>query len=92
LNGALFFEQRREPMLTGRRFQLKERTLAIEVVDSERRAVSIPLGAIIKVLSSNDDRTVDALWGIRKVEIFTCDVNIRGTEIKDENTLARFGP
>ena len=75
-------------MLAGRQFRLSERTLAIEVVESERRAVSIPAGAIIKILSGNDDRTVDVLWESRRVEIFSCDVNMRGTEIKDQRAQA----
>ena len=68
-------------MLTGTRFRLKERTLAIESIECERRAVSIPAGAIIEILSGND-RTVDVLWETRRLEIFTVDVKIRGIEIK----------
>ena len=77
-------------MLLGKRFQLKERTLAIEVVESERRAVSIPAGAIIKVLSGSDAQTVDVLWENRAVEIFTCDVNMRGTEITEHHGLMQW--
>jgi len=78
-------------MLTEKRFKLKERTLAIEVLDSERRAVSIPAGAIIRVVSgpTDDNQTVDVLWEGRKVEVFTCDVNMRGTEITDQSATAK---
>ena len=77
-------------MLAQRRFKLKERTLAIEVLNSERRAVTIPAGAMIRVASghSDGDRTIDVLWEGRKVEIFTCELNMRGTEIKDQSTTA----
>jgi hypothetical protein len=77
-------------MLTGKRFKLKERTLAIEVVDSERRAVSLPAGAVIKVVFSttDDGRTLDVLWESREVEIFTCDVIMRGAEIMDQSAKA----
>ena len=68
--------------MTGKRFALNEGTLAIEVVEGERRAVSIPAWAIIEVLSDNDDRTVNALWESRRVEIFTVDLNMRALEIK----------
>ena len=70
--------------------KLSERTLAIEVLDSEHRAVCIPAGAIIRVVSglSEGDRTVDVLWEGRKVEIFTCDMNMRGTEITDKTATA----
>jgi hypothetical protein len=75
-------------MVTGRRFVLNERTLAIEVVESERRSVTIPAGAIIEIVSGNDDRTVDVLWESRIVEIFTVDVNLRGMEIKGQRAQA----
>ena len=75
-------------MVTGRRFVLNERTLAIEVVESERRLVTIPAGAIIEIVSGNDDRTVDVLWESRIVEIFTVDVNLRGMEIKGRRAQA----
>jgi hypothetical protein len=77
-------------MLTEQRFKLSERTLAIEVLDSERRAVSIPAGAIIRLVSgiSAGDRTVEVLWEGRKVEIFACDMNMRGREIKDPSVTA----
>ena len=52
-------------LLTGRLFKLAERTLAIEVVQNQRIAVSIPAGAVIKILLSNGDRTVDVLWESR---------------------------
>jgi len=73
--------RKRCSMLTGRLFKLSERTLAIDVVECQRIAVTIPAGAIIKVLSGNDDQTVDVLWESRRVEVFSCDVNMRGTEI-----------
>jgi hypothetical protein len=69
-------------LLTGKRFQLRARTLAIEVVESKRVAIIIQAGAIIKILSGNDQK-VDVLWDSRKVEIFTFDVKMRGTEIME---------
>ena len=72
-------------MLTGNRFKLSERTLATEIVARERKAVSLPAGAIIKVLSltRNGERMVDVLWEDRKVEILTCDLEMRGIEVMD---------
>jgi len=72
-------------MLTGKRFKLNERTLAIEVLGGERKAVSIPVGTILKVISAVTDagQTVDALWADRKLEMFACDVTMRGTEVID---------
>ena len=70
-------------MLTGRRFKLKERTLAIEVLAGERKAVSIPAGTILKAVpgATRSGQTIDILWDDRKLEIFACDVNMRGTVI-----------
>jgi hypothetical protein len=72
-------------MLTGKRFKLKERTLAIEILDGERKAVSIPVGTILKVIPGVTDagQTVDVLWGNRTLEMFACDVTMRGTEVID---------
>ncbi len=70
-------------MLIAKRFKLKERTLVIEILNGERKAVTIPVGAIIQLVPGATDggQTVDVLWENRKLEIFACDLNIRGTEI-----------
>ena len=78
------------PSLGGKRFKLNERTLAIEVLDNGRSAVTIPIGAIIDVASDptsaiNNDQTIDVFWGNRKLEMFRCDVNMRGAEINAQS-------
>jgi len=72
-------------MLTDKRFKLTERTLAIEILNGVRKAVSIPVGTILKVISAVTDagQTVDVLWGNRTLEMFACDVSMRGTEVID---------
>ena len=77
-------------MLTGKRFKLKERTLAVEVLDGERNAVSIPAEAIVKVMPSatKTGKTLDVLWGNRTLEMFACDLNMRGMEIVDSHSKA----
>ena len=77
-------------MLTGKIFRLGERTLAIEVVYGKRRAVTVPAGAIFRVVPglSDGQQTVDILWEGRTLEIFTCDVNMRGTEIVNQSAKA----
>ena len=67
-------------MITGKSFKLKERILGIEVLDGERKAVSIPVGAIIEALT-NGGQTVEVLWGNRKLEMFACDLITRGSEM-----------
>ena len=70
-------------MVTGTRFKLNERILGIEVVDGNRNALSIPVGAVIEMVpdASRRNQTVDVLWGHRKLEIFACDLRMRGTEM-----------
>jgi len=70
-------------MLTGKRFKLKERTLAIEALNGERKAVSIPAGTILKVIPvvSDTGQTVNVLWGSRTLEMFACDVEMRGSPV-----------
>lgn len=70
-------------MLTGKRFRLNQRTLAVEVLDGVRSAITIPSGAIIEVLHQcrDGDQTVDVLWGTRNLEVFTCNVRMRGEMI-----------
>jgi len=72
-------------MLIGKRFKLNERTLSIEVLGGERKAVSIPVGTILKVISAVTDagQTVGVLWADRTLEMFACDVTMRGTEVID---------
>jgi hypothetical protein len=50
--------------LPGTRFELKECTVASEIVGGVRRAVTIPAGAILKVESgaSDGERTIDVQW------------------------------
>ena len=77
-------------MLVGKQFKLNERTLAVEVTNGQRKMVSIPVGAMIRVLSVKLDggQSVEVLWDNRKIELFTCDVKMRGTEITEHSAKA----
>jgi len=72
-------------MLTGKRFRLERATLAVEQIDGKRRAVTVSVGEIIKVVAGPTNRNgmVDILWGQGLVEMFAVDVTARGTEITD---------
>jgi hypothetical protein len=72
-------------MLTGKKFKLVRTTLAITMVEGRRKAVAIPAGAVIKVISgpTPGDRMVDVLWDGKTVEMFAVDVDVRGTEIME---------
>jgi hypothetical protein len=73
-------------MLSGKRFRLGNPTLALDVVDGKRVAITVPEGSIIKVVAGptgEGDRLVDVVWAGRTVAMFSFDVTVRGTEIKD---------
>jgi hypothetical protein len=74
-------------LLTGKRFKLERSTIAIGYTDGKRKAVSIPVGAVIIVVSGprNGDGTVNVHWDGRLVEMFEVDVNVRGTEITEDS-------
>jgi hypothetical protein len=66
---------------------MKQRSLGVEVIASERKAVTIPTGATIKVVSLKSDgsQTVEVLWDTRRIELLTCDVEMRGMEITERS-------
>jgi hypothetical protein len=77
-------------LLTGKQFKLERGTLAIERLNGDGgkpRAVTVPAGAIIKVLSGphDGDGLVRILWEGRTLGMFEVDVNVRGTEITDQS-------
>jgi len=78
-------------MLTGKRFKLELATLALGLEDGKRKAITIPVGAVIKVVagpSGHGDRMVDVHWEGKTVTMFEVDVNVRGTEIVDKSANA----
>jgi hypothetical protein len=63
-------------MYTGKRFRLGEAVLAIERIDGRHRAVPIPSGETVLILSGpkpNDMRMVDVQWGERRFIMFAED-------------------
>jgi hypothetical protein len=70
-------------VLTGKRFRLERATLAIDAGGPARRAVTIPSGSIIKVISTPQDTQgiIEVSWENRILQMFAVDVNLRGTEI-----------
>jgi hypothetical protein len=72
-------------MLTGKRFRLERPTLALDVMEGKRTAVTLPTNAILKVVSGptgEGDRMVDVHWDGRTLTMFEIDVNVRGTEVR----------
>jgi hypothetical protein len=72
-------------MLTGKRFKLGTSTMAVETVDGNRLAITVPAGETIKVVPGprHGDRMIDVLWNGRVVMMFAVDVEGRGTEVID---------
>jgi hypothetical protein len=84
IEGTFFDFQKSGPMLTGKQFKLERATLAVaNNAEGKRRAVTIPVGAVIKVLAGpkNGDGLVNVLWEGQALEMFAVDVDVRGTEI-----------
>jgi len=80
-------------MLAGKRFKLRNSTLAIEIVNGQRVRVTVPARTILKVISGlgDDGQMVDVLWEDRQVRMFAVDVITRGTELSDRSARARMG-
>ena len=74
-------------MLAGKRFKLRNSTLAIEIVNGKRVRVTVPPRTTLKVISGLDDdgQMVDVLWEGRQVRMFAVDLITRGTEIPDRS-------
>ena len=78
-------------MLTGKQFKLERATLAAgNNAEGRRKAVTVPVGAIIKVVAgpNNGDGMLNVLWEGQTLEMFEIDVNVRGTEITDKSAGA----
>ena len=77
-------------MLTGKRFRLENPTLALDIVDGKRVAITVPTGSTIKVVSGptgEGDRLVDVVWESRTMAMFAYDVSVRGIEILDRGAF-----
>jgi hypothetical protein len=72
-------------MLTGKRFKLRKPALAFNIPNSNRAAVAVPAGTILRVVSgpSSGDRKIDVLWQGLTVVMFANDLSQRGTEVMD---------
>jgi hypothetical protein len=65
-----------------KRFRLCRETLAVEEGATPPNAVSVPVGAVITLISDVEDGPMLSLkWEDRTVHMFAVDVRERGTEI-----------
>ena len=74
-------------MFTGKRFRLATATLALDIVEGKRYAISLPADTVVTVASGpkNGDGIVDVIWEDRTVAMFQVDLTVRGTEIGDNS-------
>jgi hypothetical protein len=70
-------------MLTGRPLRLKVDTLAIDARSEKRIAVTVPAGAIIKVIRGPlpDTDMFEVRWNGKVLRMFAQDIQRRGVEI-----------
>ena len=69
----------------GYSYRLKIPTLAIIKVDGQNQSITVPSGAIVKVVSGplNGNRLVDMTWDGKTVMMFASDVRERGVRLED---------
>lgn len=73
-------------MLSGKRFRLKEETVAVETIAGKRLAVQVPANSVVTVESgprADARRMVDILWEVRKMVMFADDIQKRGVEVTE---------
>jgi hypothetical protein len=78
-------------MLSGKQFKLERATLAVaNNAEGRRKAVTLPVGAVIKVVAvpHNCDGMVNVVLEGQALEMFTVDLDVRGTEINDKSAGA----
>ena len=76
-------------MYTGKRFRLKQGTLAIEGSADHRTAIMVPGGETVLVLSGprpDDRRMADVLWDNRALVMFVDDIEQRSEEVRSHGT------
>jgi hypothetical protein len=73
-------------MLIGKRFTLARPTIAIDIADDKRAAVTIPAEALIEVIAGtrSEDSMIDVLWKGRVLLMFAVDIEERGTGITEK--------
>ncbi len=65
--------------IRGQRYRLNTPTLAIVNKDGQNRPISIPVGAVVKVINGplDGNRLVDVKWDGKTVMMFTTDIRER---------------
>jgi hypothetical protein len=82
-------------MLSGKRFRLKEETIAIKTIGGKRVAIQVPAGSVVTVKSGprpDDTRMVDVYWDGGTVVMFADDIQKRGEQVAEAESrrMGRF--
>jgi hypothetical protein len=75
-------------MLSGKRFRLNRKTLAVGASEGTKTATYLPEHAIITVKSGptkTDSRMVEVLWDGRPLIMFVEDIQERGEEVSEQS-------
>ena len=69
----------------GQRYRLNTPTLAIFNQDGQHHPVTVPLGAVVKVIDGplDGNRLVDVRWEGKTVMMFTTDIRERCERLED---------
>jgi hypothetical protein len=73
-------------ILIGKKFKLERAILALGTVDGNRQAITVPLGAVVKVVSGptgEGNSVVDVLWEGRILTMFAADMEFCGSEVME---------
>ena len=71
--------------IRGQRYRLNTPTLAIVNEDGHHHPVTVPLGAVVKVIDGplDGNRLVDVRWDGKTVMMFTTDIRERCERLED---------
>ena len=71
--------------MRGRRYRLNTPTLEIVKTDSQHSPVTVPNGAVVKVVDAplDGNRLVDVYWNGRTVMMFTTDIRERSVRLEE---------
>ena len=75
-------------MLSGKTFHLRSATIAIEQTKDGRVALTVPEGAIVRVIrgpTPTDNRMVDVEWNGKRLVMFAVDIQERGEMASGSN-------
>ena len=76
------------PPQAGKRYRLKNSTLAIMVHNGQHLPLTVPVGSVVQVAAGrlNENRLVDVEWQGKPLKMFAADLRNRG-ELVDPDAI-----